>query len=67
MFCSCLVQSYQNKFVLKDSFEFATDIREQNADLFMASFDIDLLFTKLPLEETIEICVKKTVARKINF
>ena len=33
----------KNKFVLKNSFELAANIREQNADLFMASFDIDSL------------------------
>ena len=54
----------QNKFILKDSFEFPDDIRKQNADLFMPSFDIDSLFTNLPLEETIEICVKKLTGEK---
>ena len=54
----------KNEFVLKDSFEFATDIRKQNPDLFMASFDIDSLFTNLPLDETIEFCVKKNVWQK---
>ena len=43
----------KTKFILKDSFEFAADIRKQNADLFMASFDIDSLCTNIPLEETI--------------
>ena len=57
----------KNKFVLKDSFEFAANIREQNADLFMASFDIASLFTNLPLDETIKICVKKIFGRKKTF
>ena len=34
----------KNKFILKDSFEFAANIRKQNADLFMASFDIDSFY-----------------------
>ena len=37
-----------NQFTLKDSFEFAKIICEQ---------DVDYLFTNVPLEETIHICV----------
>ena len=48
-----------NRFVCKDSFSFATEVRAQNPDLFMSSFDVDSLFTNIPLDETIEICVKK--------
>ena len=54
----------KNKYGSKDSFEFAKNVREQNPDLFMASYDIDSLFTNLPLEETIDICVKKLFGRK---
>ena len=57
----------KNEFALKDSFAFATDVRNQNPDLFMSSFDIDSLFTNLPLDETIELCVKKTFGRKKKF
>ena len=48
-----------NEYVTKDSFSFANDVQKQNASLFMTSFDIDSLFTNLPLDETIELCVKK--------
>ena len=48
-----------NQFTLKDSFEFAKIVCEQNADLFMASLDVDSLFTNVPLEETINICVNE--------
>ena len=54
----------KNQFVCKDSFSFATDITKQNSELFMTSFDIDSLFTNLPLNETIELCVKKLFTRK---
>ena len=57
----------KNKYVSKDSSEFAKNFREQNPDLFMASFDIDSLFTNLPLEETIDICVKKLFGRKKKY
>ena len=32
------------------------EIDEQDSSNFMGSLDIDLLFTGIPLEETIEIC-----------
>ena len=45
-----------NKYTVKDSFNFATEIVEQDSSNFMGSLDIDSLFTNIPLEETIEIC-----------
>ena len=48
-----------NEFTLKDSFEFAKTICEQDADLFMASLNVDSLFTNVSLEETINICVNE--------
>ena len=42
---------------MKDSFEFAKKICEQDAGLFLACLDVDSLFTNVPLEETIKICV----------
>ena len=48
-----------NEFILKNSFEFAKIIWEQDAGLFMASSDVDSLFTNVPLEETINICVNE--------
>ena len=47
----------KNDFVSKDSFDFAKNVRDQNPDFFMSSFDIDSLFTNVPLEETIDITV----------
>ena len=49
----------KNRYVCKDSFSFADDVTKQNTDMFMTSFDIDSLFTNLPLDETIELCIKK--------
>ena len=56
-----------NQFVSKDSFSFATEVRDQNPDLYMASYDVDSLFTNIPLDETIEICIKKLYGRKRKF
>ena len=44
---------------VKDSFDFTKDITQQSSKLFMASLDVDSLFTNGPLDETIEICVNK--------
>ena len=60
-FVPILSEFTKNEFVLKGSFSFSSDIRNQNPDLFMSSFDIDSLFTNLPLDETIEHCVKKDI------
>ena len=46
-----------NEYTLKDSFEFAKDIINQNLGCFMASLDVDSLFTNVPLDETIKICI----------
>ena len=47
-------------YTVKDSFSFAEEIRKQDdSQLFMASLDVDSLFTNIPLNETINICVDK--------
>ena len=49
----------QNEFTVKDSFAFVDEILTQNRDLYMASLDVDALFTNISLDETIDICIKK--------
>ena len=66
-FVPLLSEFTKNEFVVKDSFSFSTDVRNQNPDLFMTSFDIDSLFTNLPLDETIDICITKVFKRKHKF
>ena len=56
-----------NAYVTKDSFTFAADVRKQDSKLFMTSFDVDSLFTNIPLDETIEICISKLFGRKRKF
>ena len=48
-----------NNYTVKDSFDFAKDITQHSSTLFMASLDVDSLFTNVPIDETIEICVKE--------
>ena len=56
-----------NEFTLKDSFEFAKIICEQDAGLFMVSLDVNSLFTNVPLEETIYISVNELFKSNISI
>ena len=59
----------KNEYTLKDSFEFVSMIDKLDHNSFMCSFDIDFLFTNVPLEEKINIMMIKNVfgrKRKIN-
>ena len=53
-----------NDYTLQDSFEFSSIIDKQNPELFMASLDVDSLFTNIPLDEAITIAVNKVYGRK---
>ena len=44
-----------NQFTIINSFEFTKEVIEQDSGLFMASLDVESLFTNIPLEETINI------------
>ena len=53
-----------NTYTIKDSFTFAEEVAEQNAGLYMVSFDVESLFTNIPLDETINICLDRLYTRK---
>ena len=53
-----------NEYTVKDSFSFCKEIPDQDPNLFMASFDIQSLFTNIPLNETINICVDLVFHKK---
>ena len=59
-----LTECTVNQYTIKDSFTFAQEVTEQNVDHYMVSFDVESLFTNIPLDETIEICVKRLYKRK---
>ena len=46
-----------NEYTVIDSFHFAEEICQQGSNLHMVSLDVDSLFTNIPLDETIDICV----------
>ena len=54
----------KNDFVTTDSFSFSNDIKSQNVNSFMVSYDVDSLFTNIPLNETIDICIDKLYTRR---
>ena len=50
----------QNEFTVEDSFTFVDESLTQDSDdLYMASLDVDALFTNIPLDEIIDICINK--------
>ena len=54
-----VLQQYSSHLI-KDSFEFVNTLREfgeVGEDSFMCSFDVKSLFTNVPIEETIQICL----------
>ena len=46
-----------NEFTVKTSFDFTKEVANYNHNLYMASLDVESLFTNIPLEETIKNCV----------
>ena len=49
----------KNEYTVKDSFQFTEEICEQDPTLTMGSLDVDSLFTNIPLDETIDICINQ--------
>ena len=48
-----------NNYGVKESFDFTKDITQKRSKLFTACLDVDSLFTNVPLDETIELCVNE--------
>ena len=50
-----------NQYSVENSYKFAEEIQDQDGSsaLVMASFDVENLFTNIPLQETIQIIVKQ--------
>ena len=67
LFVPSLRHLTSNEFTLKDSFESAKIICEQDTGLFMGSLDVDSLFTNVPLEETINISVNESFKSNGNI
>ena len=48
-----------SEFSLKDSFTFGSEMRHITQAPFMVSFDVVSLFTNIPIDETIDLCLDK--------
>ena len=53
-----------NEYGTKYSFLFSNEIRSKDTSLCKASFDIQSLFTNIPMDETIEICLELLFYKK---
>ena len=49
-----------NEYTVKDTFSFVSEITSfhKDEDLVMASFDVSSLFTNIPLDECIDLCIE---------
>ena len=56
-FVPLLAHLTSNEYTIKDSFSFAEELLSFDSNLVMASFDVESLFTNIPLKETIDLCV----------
>ena len=61
----------QNEYTVTNSYEFVSDLKNINLQQFtMCSFDVESLFTNIPLDETIEVIAEdlfKDVEKVNNF
>ena len=64
LFVPILKEFTINEYTVKDSFSFSNEIRNKSTSLYMASFDIQSLFTNIPLDETIDICLELLFNKK---
>ena len=46
------------EYTIKDSFTFAEELPSFDSKLVMASFDIESIFTNIPLQETTDLYVE---------
>ena len=56
---SILTPLTQNNYVINNSFEFASSLQSINSKSFLVSYDVESLFTNIPLDETIEIILNE--------
>ena len=55
-----------NEFTVKNSFDFSKEVVNYDHNLYIASLDIESLFTNIPLEETIKNCVNNLFSNNFH-
>ena len=66
-FVTLLIPLTLNDYTIKDSFSFAEEFSNYDSNLVMASFYVESLFTNIPLQETIDLCVDLLFNDKPNI
>ena len=56
-FVPLLAPLTSNEYTITDSFSFAEELLSFDSNLVMASFDVESLFTNIPLKEAVDLCV----------
>ena len=60
--CDLFSPLVPNDYSCKDTFSFVSQIKNANlSKTFLVSYDVTSLFTNIPLQETIEIAIKKNL------
>ena len=54
-----------NEFTVENYFDFAEEVVNYDHNHYMASHDVESLFTNIPLEETIKNCVSDLVSNNV--
>ena len=60
-----LIPVTRNEFTIKDSLNFAKKITTYDSSLYLASFDVQSLFTNTPLNERVNNCVNDLHSKNI--
>ena len=55
-----------NEYTIKDSFTFTEQLQSFDSKLVMASFDMESLFTNIPLQKTIDLCLENLFKDRIH-
>ena len=55
-----------NEYTIKDPFSFAEEFLNYDSNLIMVNFDVELLFTNIPIQEAIDLSVKLLFNDKSN-
>ena len=67
-FCDKLLKPITtNEYAIKDSFSFAKEVEEFDPNPIMASFNVNSLFTNIPLTETIGLYVENLYRNQTNI
>ena len=56
-----------DEYTIKDSFTYAAELQHFDSKLVMSSFDKESLFTNIPLQEAIDLCVENLLKGRTHI